>query len=252
MLAREAAANAAAGNPAAAAWGYFLCARLALGRGDVERAGRDLRQAVDTLGGDVEQGAGAVAAARAGLLPDLMLLRSELDAEAGDWEGAARRSLAAEAGFAAAGNVDGVAAALAARGERALRGGNLDAAGEILARLLPQVDDLGWRDASVWLRVRLAAALAPAGRYDEALLYLREALDVATPASRLAVAGEAMRIWLAAGRPAAALALGAEALDWPDPPAEHAGEVLELCAAALAALGEGELSERVAARAGGG
>ena len=226
-----------------AAWAYLLGARAALARGDEARAAWCHEAAMRALGG---------AAAPASLEPDLALVESELAAEAGDHDAAARLSAQALAGYHARGDEDGAIATWLVRAERALRAGQLAPAEEVLAVLLPVLDRRGDRDAGFWLRMRLAAARARAGRPRDAQQVLLRAFALTEPGSaeRMTAAAETMRIWLDLARPRDALAIGAIVLAAPSSGARalHA-EVLVLCGVALALLGEPDEAARFAERA---
>ncbi len=238
--------HTAKGELEEAAWAFLLGARLALARRDLLRAARCHQIAADAARGPRRL-------EKPSLLPNLLLIESELAIEAGDAEASARLSAQAIAGFKAADDREGVIAAWTARAERALVAGNADAAAEILGVLLPELDLRGG-DAPAWLRIRLGASLAAAGRIDAAEATLVDALERTEPGSavRMAAAAQGMRLRLDVGRPRDALAIGAAVLDAPasGAPALRA-EVLVLCAVALVGLAEPELAAKFAERAAG-
>jgi hypothetical protein len=238
--------HTAKGELEEAAWAFLLGARLALARGDLLRAARCHQIAADAARGPRRL-------EKPSLIPNLLLVESELAIEAGDAEASARLSARAIAGFKAAGDPDGVIAAWTARAERALVAGNAAAAAEILDVLLPVLDERGG-DAPVWLRIRLGASLAAAGRAEAAEAAVADALERTEPgtAVRMAAAAQGMRLRLDAGRARDALAIGAVVLDAPasGAPALHA-EVVVLCAVALTVLREPDLAAKFAERAAG-
>lgn len=235
------------GELEAAGWAFLRAAHAAFARRDLAAAAR-----FHALG--VEAVRMAPRLERPTLIPNLLLVESELRAEAGDAIASAALSTRAIAGFAAAGDRGGVIAVWTARAERALRAGNPGAARDILAELLPALDARGDREASLWLRARLGAALALAGRRDDAAALLAAALEHAPDggAEVMAVAAETMRVALDDDRPRDALAIGISVLDAPARGARqlHA-EVLVLTAVALVRLGEIDTAERFAARTEG-
>jgi hypothetical protein len=239
--------HAGRGESEPAAWAFLGGAHLAFARGDHAAARR-----FHTLA--VHAARAVVQLARPALIPSLLLLESELAAEAGHARVAADLQVRAIAGFTAVGDRDGVIAVWTARAERALRAGNVEAAHGIAATLLPALDARGDREAGIWLRVRLGAALAGARRVDEAVPLLGAAYDLTAPGSgeRMAIAAEAMRICLDDGRLRDAVAIAVRDLDEPARGARqlHA-EVLVLAAVALVRLGEHEEAARFEARAAG-